>query len=99
MITASTLDQAIAVALRKTTCLAADTLQGCTDDHPKGHLLREKKQLPFLVGTTISLSEKCTHSVASTLNMMHLFCGVLWADIFVIDHVLHDLHFSCHGCT
>lgn len=43
IIIASTLNQAITVALRKTMCLAAETLQGCADGHPKGHLLREKK--------------------------------------------------------
>lgn len=100
MITASTWDQAVAVALRKTVHLAAETLQGCTDGHPKGCLLRrEKKQLQFLVGTTVTLSEKCTHSIGSMLNMILSFCGVLWADIFAIDHVFHHLHFSCHGCT
>lgn len=78
MITASTLDQAIAVALIKTMGLTAETLQGCTGDHPKGNLLRrEKNQLPVLVGT----SQKCTHSIGSTLNMMHLFvefCGQMY---------------------
>lgn len=99
MITASTLDQAVVVAIMKTTHLAAETLQGCTDCHPKGNpLRREKNQLLILVGTTVSLPEKCTHSIGSTLSMIHLFCGVLWADIFAIDHLLHYLYFSRHGC-
>lgn len=83
MITASTLDQAIAAALMKTMHLAAETLQSCTDGHPKGDVLRDKKQLPILIGTTVSVSEKCTHSIGSLLNMIHLFRGVLWVDVFV----------------
>lgn len=56
MITASTLDQAISVALMKTMHLAAESLQGCSDGLPNSNLLRgDKKQLPILVGTTVFL--------------------------------------------